>query len=919
MGNASERERSRFVILLIVWCCGLLWGSSPLAAQQTVQAWTRWETGPTQLVAAKTYANPYKNVVLQVTWTCVSDCSAGHWAAQLPRYGFWDGGSTFKIRAAFPQPLTGGTAMWHWATTCTLPAGSTDADCSTDAGLSPRSGDVTVLRSDAAHGITNPLYTGGAFGIAEGNASENGQLVRGNMYLYNDNGPFYWQGDTAWNAPIRARFNRASVPNCTLATGWSTNDWKCYVQDRVNKQYTAVQISVPQSGMANPLTDTSGQPPFIGSNSWDSWNPAFWQGFDEKVQWANEQGLVVLLVGLMEPSYSATSPRYPPQADAVIFARNLTARLSGNFVVFSPGFDTKPDGGTLSNLIRAVGAQIHAVSPRPIITNHFGGSTETVQAGVFNDYADFNAEPWLDNYMFQSGQAKGQRSNAFAQLQTVTQRARQMPLDLRALPVRMGTANIESIYDNENVPLMAGQLEPGWAANYKPYRVRHTAYLSTLSGAFGYSLGVVGIYDWGLGGGMPYQPRAPKDSVGSASASQIQILGNLFRAHRWEWLAPATTLVRNNPPELNNQHLQMVVSRDLTRRSTLAYLPDNAAIQLQLTTTLYPGITTTRWTKQWFNPRTAARQGATAVLVGGTTDVYSFSRPACGAGCNGQNGDADWVLELIDTTLGPRFAAGGPTLQASANWDPATDTWSISGQLVDAQGAPAGKAIAISDATSSLQRLPLVAQTAGGTFVVAWEAEGLDGDRTGIFARQVGAKGELPGKVLQVNGTAAGRQFEPVLTADAAGGIVVAWTDSDPSAGAVRIVGRRLSASLEPLGSEIVVTSGKSATPRAPLIASDAAGNFVIAWQEDEAGAGVRRIVTRRFDVRGNSLAREQQIESSPDNELALERLDVDDSGSFTVVWQRLLDGKSLGHYTRSFDGRNRPHGPARLAASGDE
>src|SRR5882672_3302173 len=118
----------------------LLWLSSslmvpPLLAQAQVSAWTRWEQ---TLTSVNPYSNPYKNLLLHVSWTCLTNCFTPQiaWVSRLPVYGFWDGGPagmTFKIRATFPQPLGGAaTATWRWTTTCSTIAGSGEPDCSLD-------------------------------------------------------------------------------------------------------------------------------------------------------------------------------------------------------------------------------------------------------------------------------------------------------------------------------------------------------------------------------------------------------------------------------------------------------------------------------------------------------------------------------------------------------------------------------------------------------------------------------------------------------------------------------------------------------------------------------------------------------------------------------------------------------------------
>lgn len=942
-GPHKKREALLAAVVLLWLASSLV--ASPLLAQAQVPAWTRWEQ---TLTSVNTYSNPYKNLLLQVSWTCLSNCpSPPDWAARLPVYGFWDGGPagrTFKLRATFPQPLFGAaTATWRWTTTCTTIGGSGEVNCGTDGGLHNVTGTVTVTPSDAAHGVTNPLYTGGLFGLAEGSAVESGQLVRGNSYLFNDNGPYYWQGDTAWAAALRSTFNAAGVSNPCTSSDWSTNDWKCYVQDRVGKSFSAVHLSVPQNWMKNPYVDSNSQAPFVDDATfpaWAKWNPAYWQGFEQKIEYANQQGLVVFVVGLMEPSYQylagsiTDSQRYPPLADAKTFARNLAARLAGNFVIFSPGFDTPPTTVTRSDLIRGVGAEIDSVSLRQLITNHFGGQTATSGVtGSYNDYLDFESESWLDIFLFQSGQARTLRSdtNSNPQLQELTRRARTMPLELRTFPSRKASANAEAIYDFQGVPLEDPTKNPAWLSNYTQYRVRHAGYLTTLSGAFGYSIGVYGLTDWGLGDGPvsttngvtngPLVTRSPQASVSAASATQLRNLGNLFRAHRWSWFAPAL-LVRNNLSETNNQHLQMVVSRDLTRRSTLAYMPDNTSIQLQLNATLYPSFLSTRWTKKFFNPRSGQYDSApvTPTLVSGTTDVYQINRPSCSGG--GQNGNCDWVLELVDTMQGPAFAQSldGQSMQVWTAWDEATDTWIVVGQLMDAQGSAVSSEIQIGEPTRSMQRLPLVARGADGGFLVVWEAEDQDGDRTGVFARRVNSHGEPQDRPFQVSELSAGRQFEPVVTADAVGQYVIAWTNYSLADQTVEIKIRRFSVSGQPLGPEITANGKKpGVNRRSPLVSSDPVGNIVVGWQEYTSTNREWSIVTREFDARGMSNGAEREIEKSRTEYLALERLETDSLGNFEVVWQRVLEAQSKGHYSRKSDRATHSLGNAVLIAEGNE
>ena len=88
-----------------------------------------------------------------------------------------------------------------------------------------------------------------------------------------------------------------------------------------DKGFSLIQVA-PAPSWAGP-TDREGVGPFTDETC-AQWNPAYWQSFDRKIQLANEKGLVVLLVGLMEPV-----DRYPEASRAAcllgILWRDYTA------------------------------------------------------------------------------------------------------------------------------------------------------------------------------------------------------------------------------------------------------------------------------------------------------------------------------------------------------------------------------------------------------------------------------------------------------------------------------------------------------------------------------------------------------------------------------------------------------------------
>ena len=130
------------------------------------EKWKRWEES---LTSSKNYSNPFLNHDLKVTYTSPT-------GKTYSSYGFWDGGTTFKIRFMFNE-----TGSWNWKTTFS------DAD---NSGLHNNSGNVNVTPYNG----DNPLYKHG-YPKASGNK----------RYLAHwDDTPFLWIADTAWTAYIYA-------------------------------------------------------------------------------------------------------------------------------------------------------------------------------------------------------------------------------------------------------------------------------------------------------------------------------------------------------------------------------------------------------------------------------------------------------------------------------------------------------------------------------------------------------------------------------------------------------------------------------------------------------------------------------------------------------------------------------------------
>jgi hypothetical protein len=516
----------------------------PSAAAQRPHASERWEQ---TLTSTRHYDNPYADVTLRVRFT-------GPDGRVLATYGFWDGGNAFRIRCAFPIAGT-----WRW-----------DTECS-DAGNSGLHGQHGAVEVTAYRG-ENSLYRRGFLKVSQDR-----------RYLtYGDGTPFLWMGDTAWAVPMRA----------------NDDEWNRYLGDRRAKRFTLIQVApAPQwAGQA----DRNGDVPFHDKACLRS-DPAFWQAFDRKIQQANEAGFVVMLVGLMEPVN-----RYPESATACLFARSIVARLFGNFVIFSPSFDSN-----FMPLADEVGLATRDATAVHLITQHPGTPSREPTPVYTMKYYD---QPYLDIAGVQSGHNQGNRDRC-------AHHATEWILHAYRHEPHKPVINLEAMYD--------GQGEKAWQA----VDARSLAWRSWLSGAKGYTYGA---------GDTP--PKCPKGSGGVwrwvtdrekpdywdkalqwESAFQMQYLHDFLSAIEWWRLEPANELICNQPDSVTRR---MVLAKLPGRDYAVAYLPDKEGIEVNLSTFSAPVAA------RWFDPV----HGRHTTMPGGIKNqgVQRFTPPAKG----------DWVLVL---------------------------------------------------------------------------------------------------------------------------------------------------------------------------------------------------------------------------------------------------------------------------------
>jgi hypothetical protein len=212
----------------------------------------------------------------------------------------------------------------------------------------------------------------------------------------------------------------------------------------------------------------------------------------------------------------------------------------------------------------------------------------------------------------------------------------------------------------------------------------------------------------------------------------------------------------------------------------------------------------------------------------------------------------------------------------------------VEGRRFDAAGKPKGFEFRVNSAPTNWSALhvsqyaPAVAPLAGGGFIVAWQDFGNDGAGEGISARRFDASGAPLTADFHVNAFTTLDQLLPSIASDATGEFVVAW--AGPAGGAYAIFAQRYASSGLPAGSQFRVSTYTSSGSRsAPAVARDGAGNFLVAWEDssqDGAGFGV---YMRRYASAGAPVGGEVRVNTGTSGNQRAPRIGMNGSGDFVI------------------------------------
>jgi hypothetical protein len=228
-------------------------------------------------------------------------------------------------------------------------------------------------------------------------------------------------------------------------------------------------------------------------------------------------------------------------------------------------------------------------------------------------------------------------------------------------------------------------------------------------------------------------------------------------------------------------------------------------------------------------------------------------------------------------------------------------TYTIFGQRFTSAGAPIGIEFQVQSSTVFYSWQPKIASDSDGDFIVVWESSFGDASFGSVFARRFNSSGSPLGIDFMVNTFTPQKQGNPVVAADADGDFVIAWESFNQivSSG-YDVFAKRFNSGGAVLATEFKVNTYTVNSQAVPAVAADADGDFVIAWHSLHQDDGDMGIFARRFNSSGVGQATEFMVNTYTVNYQRKPNIAADDGGDFVVTWEnRFRDGSYEGTFAR--------------------
>ena len=190
-----------------------------------------------------------------------------------------------------------------------------------------------------------------------------------------------------------------------------------------------------------------------------------------------------------------------------------------------------------------------------------------------------------------------------------------------------------------------------------------------------------------------------------------------------------------------------------------------------------------------------------------------------------------------ETRNAPQSISVSPTGESVVVWGSNlqdSSAYGVYAQRLDRNGQKLGSEFRVNTTTNSMQYWAAVDHDDAGRFVVVWSSIGQDGSNHGVYARVFDANGSALTNEIQVNSTTTNNQKNAALAVATDGSFVVAW-EGEGVGDTTGIFFRRFDAGGTALDiSEIRANVAAASVEHRPAVAINTDKEFVVVWDDAE-------------------------------------------------------------------------------------
>ncbi len=351
--------------------CFLLSGTGPVFAASTAKTVHVWEKQELTFTSSRAFANPYTDVVVWV------DLTGPNFKKRV--YGFWDGGSTFRVRVLATAP-----GNWRWR------SGSTPSD----SGLSGKSGSFAAREWSEEEKRQNPLRRGFLRPTANRHALQHADgtpyFAIGDTWYAAGTNRFRWYDDDK-ERPIGptagfkdyVRYRKAQGYNwvniIAAYPNWETDGLPWHIQmndaDKTTVRSAWLEFG---TGSAKNMNNEGGQPFLFPGKvpgyekvfpDVDRINPEYFKYLDRKIDYLNDQGFVPFIEVSRRDASECWKKYYSWPDSYSRFIEYIWSRYQANNTVLSPiHLDIIQESITVPDFVNAINLVMKKFGPPPFGT-----------------------------------------------------------------------------------------------------------------------------------------------------------------------------------------------------------------------------------------------------------------------------------------------------------------------------------------------------------------------------------------------------------------------------------------------------------------------------------------------------------------------------------------------------------------------